>query len=309
LEPGDRKLPDPDAEPGTARSHLIVYGWVTEQAVAALEPPPGRAHRKAVPSVSRIEPEWLSRPVGEALLSVAPADPILFVRRCAGGDNAVRSLQDFLLMIGATALGSVWGCLAIALVGAFTVFRARSGEDWGTYYGVMYSGFCCGVPLGALAGLVCARQVAQDARENWSPIVWIGVVVGVALGPIMSYYVGMSQVKFDLMNVLIIAVATAMFGTVGGMLAATGEGIWRRATKGRSRFLATGLGLFFAFIPTVLMLVLATLLVSRQLTGFQLAWSILIGVPILCGFVTWLRRDGKQIGVRKQEDIRNRYRA
>ena len=53
------------------------------------------------------------------------------------------------------------------------------------------------------------------------------------------------------------------------------------------------LGLLFAFVPTLLLLGLATLLFSKQLTGFQLALSILIGVPILFGLLTWLRFDGK----------------
>jgi hypothetical protein len=227
----------------------------------------------------------------------------------------VRSLQGFLLIIGATVLGSVWGCLAIALIGAFTIFRARSGEDWGTYYGVMYSGFCCGVPLGALAGFAGAIRFAQEESEDWSPIVWIGVALGVALGPILSYYFGVGPVQSGWMNLLIIAVVTPMFGTIGGMVAATGEGIWRRARRGRSPVVATGLGLLFAFVPTLLLVVLATLLLSQQLTGYQLALSILVGVPILCVSAAWLRGDrkpegvGKQKGVGKRKKVGNRFRA
>ena len=224
-----------------------------------------------------------------------------------GGAKTVRFLQNFLLVIGATALGSAWGCIAIALVGAFTIFRARSGEDWGTAYGAMYSGACCGVPLGALAGLFGAILSARDEIEDWSAIVWIGVALGVAMGPV-CYYCEASQLRSDLISALIVAIVTAMFGTVGGMLAATGEGLWRRASRGQSQSVATGLGLLFVFIPTSFVLVLVTMLISRQLTVFQLALLVLIEVPILCGSVTWLRLDGKQKRImRKRKDIRNRF--
>ena len=202
----------------------------------------------------------------------------------------MRWLQNMLLLIGATALGSAWGCIAIALLGALTVFRARSGEDWGTAFGMMYAGACCGLPLGALAGFAGALRIAREESEDWSAMVWIGVALGAGLGAAIYHFV-VGQVRFDLMNVLIAAVATAMFGTVGGMLAATGEGLWRRASTGRSQFNTTVLGLLFAFVTASLLLVLVTMLFSRQLTVLQLAWSILIGVPILCGTLMWLRAD------------------
>ena len=80
----------------------------------------------------------------------------------------MRWLQNMLLLIGATALGSAWGCIAIALLGAVTVFRARSGEDWGTAFGMMYAGACCGLPLGALAGFAGALDIAREESEDWS---------------------------------------------------------------------------------------------------------------------------------------------
>jgi len=196
-------------------------------------------------------------------------------------------------LIGATALGSAWGCIAIALLGALTIFRARSGEDWGTAFGMIYAGGCCGLPLGALAGFAGALHIAREECEDWSPMVWIGVALGAGMGvAIYDFVVG--QVRFDLINVLIAAIATAMFGTVGGMLAATGEGLWRRASSGRSQFHTTVLGLLFAFVTASSLLVLAIMLFSRQLTVLQLAWSILIGVPILCGTLMWLRVAGNQ---------------
>jgi hypothetical protein len=219
----------------------------------------------------------------------------------------VRSLQTILLVIGATALGSAWGCIAMGLIGAFTIFRARSGEDWGTAYGMMYSGLCCGLPLGAIAGFAGAVRIAREESEDWSAIVWIGVALGVAMGPV-CYYFEASQLRSDVISALIVAIVTAMFGTVGGMLAATGEGLWRRASRGQSQSVATGLGLLFVFISTSFVLVLVTVLISSQWTVFQLALLVLIGVPILCGSVMWLRRDGRQKRMmRKQKDIRNRF--
>src|SRR4051794_6704837 len=104
------------------------------------------------------------------------------------------------------------------------------------------------------------------------------------------------------MSGLIIAAVAATCGTVGGMLAATGEGIWRRASMGRSRAVVTEIGLLFVFVTALFLLALATRLFSGQLTGFQLALSILIWVPILCGLAMWLSFE------EKQKRIGNRFR-
>jgi hypothetical protein len=211
------------------------------------------------------------------------------------------------VIIGSTALGAVWGCIAIAAVGAFSIFRARSGEDWGTAFGVMYSGFCCGMPLGAIAGLAVAARIAQEETRDWSPIVWIGVTLGVALGPIMSYQLGVHAIQFYSMNALIVALVAAALGTVGGMLAAAGEGMWRLASAGRSRFVATLLGLFFVMLTAISLLAAATPLLGKQLTATQLAWSLLIAVPILFGLLTWQKggrsRSGKK-GVQRRSRSR-----
>jgi hypothetical protein len=215
----------------------------------------------------------------------------------------VRFLQSLLRVIGATVLGSVWGCVAVGLIGAFTVFRARSGEDWGTAFGVLYSGFCCGVPLGGLVGFVGAIWIVQDEQEDWSPIVWIGVALGAALGFFAGYREVTGQVHLPWLRVLLIAVVAATIGTVGGTLAASGERIWRRATKGRSQVVASGLGILLALIATVLLLGLATRLFSGQWTGLQLAVWILVGVPILSGVASWFRV------VENQRDFRRRKKA
>jgi hypothetical protein len=206
----------------------------------------------------------------------------------------VRSLRAFLTVLGATALGAVWGCIAVALLGAFTVFRAASGEDWGTSFGVMYSGLCCGASLGALAGFMAAMRIARAGGEDWSPVVWIGVASGVALGP-LGYRLAVGQVRLDLVSMLLVAVVAAMSGTVGGMLAATGEGIWRRASGSRGKSPTTGFGLLLAFLALSSLFAMATLLLGGRWTGLQLAVSILIGVPILCGSVAWLGRDEEEV--------------
>src|SRR5436305_13428613 len=126
----------------------------------------------------------------------------------------MRWLQNVLLLIGATALGSAWGCIAIALLGALTVFRARSGEDWGTAFGMMYAGGCCGLPLGAIAGFAGALSIAREESEDWSAMGWIGIALGSGLGA-ASYSFGVGQVRVDLVKVLIAAVVTSRVGTVG----------------------------------------------------------------------------------------------
>ncbi len=206
----------------------------------------------------------------------------------------MRSLQKVLLIIGATAVGSAWGCIAVALIAALTVARARSGEDWGTGLGVMYAGACCGFPLGAIAGFAGALRIAEVESEDWSLVVWIGVALGAAVG-LASCHFNASQLRFDWISLLIVAVVTVTFGTVGGMTAAVGEGTWRRITRGRSQFATTVLGLVCASVVASLLLGLVTMLVSRQLTALQFAWSILIGIPILCGALMWLRRGRRAL--------------
>jgi len=178
----------------------------------------------------------------------------------------------------------------MALLGAYTVFRARSGEDWGTAYGVLASGVCCGLPLGAIAGFAAALRMVRDGLEDWSAFQWLGVALGIALGP-MACSFGVSNLRLDLTGVLIVAVATAVCGTLGGLLATACEGLWRRASRDRSPFITAVLGLLFTFIPAMLLLIVVALLYRQQLTGLRLAWSILIGAPILWVSAIWLRRD------------------
>jgi hypothetical protein len=205
----------------------------------------------------------------------------------------VRSLQRILLFIGATALGSAWGCIAIALLGAFTIFRARSGEDWGTAFGAIFSGACFGLPLGGLAGIGAARVIASDESDDWGPFVWIGVAVGVSLG-LASCYFGVSNLRFDVVGALIAVIATAMFGAIGGMLAAIGEGLWRRTRRGTSRLAAIGLAALCAFVAISMLCVLARMQFNKQLTGVQIALTLLIGAPILCGSTIWLRNGQRR---------------
>ena len=49
------------------------------------------------------------------------------------------------------------------------------------------------------------------------------------------------------------------------------------------------LGLVFAFVTASLLLLLVITLIGRQWTMLQLAWSILLGVPIFCGTLMWLK--------------------
>jgi hypothetical protein len=220
----------------------------------------------------------------------------------------MRSVQTALMVVGATVLGSVWGCVAIGMVGAFTVFRARSGEDWGTAFGVMYSGLCCGIPLGAILGIVAGARMLRDEQEDWSPIIWIGVALGAALGLFISYREVVGQVQSDWLKVLLTVVVAATIGTMGGMLAAIGEGIWRRTSEGHSQVVRLGLRLLLALIPAVLLLGLATRLFSRQWTGYQVGLCILVGVPILCGVAAWFRVDENQPVFRRSKTLGSRSR-
>jgi hypothetical protein len=210
------------------------------------------------------------------------------------------------MVLGMTVLGSVWGCVAAGLVGAFTIFRARSGEDWGSAFGVMYSAFCCGVPLGALAGFLAAIRVLQSEVEDWSPIVWIGVCLGVGLGLFISFSRLMGQLQTVATQLLLTAIVTAATGAVGGILAAAGEQIWVRATRGSYRLVAAVLGLLLALVPALCVLGVAALCFAGRITPLELALSILIGVPILCGLALWARFEN---ATRSSTHAFDRYRS
>ena len=204
----------------------------------------------------------------------------------------MRTFQNLCLLIGATALGAAWGCIAITVLGAFTVFRARSGEDWGTSLGMLLSGACFGAPLGAIAGFQGARLIARDEREAWSAIVWIGVALGFLLGPVSTFF-AVSNLRPDFVGVLIVVVVTVMFATVGGMLATSGERLWRRASMGRSRSVAAGLAVLIVLVSASVLALLLTMLLEGRWTVFEMALAILIGVPILCGMVWRLPGDSR----------------
>ena len=66
------------------------------------------------------------------------------------------------------------------------------------------------------------------------------------------------------------------------------------ASGGQGPLVGIVLGLVFVFIASSLALALTSMAFSKRLTAFQLAVTFLIGVPILCGLMAWLRYDGKR---------------
>jgi hypothetical protein len=139
----------------------------------------------------------------------------------------VRSLQDILLVIGSTALGTVLGYFG--LIFAVASMQRPGGEPWQAGFGQYLGGLLCGAPLGSLVGLALGIGwiSARGRARPWSLPVWLGVVVGLASGPAASLSGHVHQGAGWWGT----AVVTAACGTVGGFVAAVCRGLW----EGRMR--------------------------------------------------------------------------
>jgi hypothetical protein len=98
----------------------------------------------------------------------------------------VRSLQNVLLVIGSTALGTSLGYFGLILI--IASMQRPGGEPWQAGFGQYLGGLICGAPLGSLAGLaLCVGWIGtRDQPRVWSVFVWLGVLLGLALGPVVS---------------------------------------------------------------------------------------------------------------------------
>ena len=198
----------------------------------------------------------------------------------------MRDLQKFIRVFGALAWGSVWGCCAVGLLWWVLIESRHPGSMQGL--GAAFTGIVCGLPLGLIVGVPGAMKVARSDCEDWSRIVWIGVAL--ASAPQIVVFVdemdrsprmernGLAADPHLSLALFSVSIGVIMYGCLGGMLGEAGEGIWRLTRTSRSSVVTTGIRLFFALLPTVLMQVLITLAILGQLSPFKL---LVIGVPIV----------------------------
>jgi hypothetical protein len=134
----------------------------------------------------------------------------------------VRFLQNVLLVIGSTALGTSLGYFGLMFV--IASMQRPGGEPWQAGFGQYLGGLICGAPLGSLAGLALSVGWirARDESRVWSVLVWIGVLLGLALGPVVSFRWNVHQG----MGWWGTAVVIAACGTVGGFVAGVCSGSW-----------------------------------------------------------------------------------
>lgn len=94
----------------------------------------------------------------------------------------MRIFQNVLVVVGATALGTVLGFFGLALF--IASLQRPGGEPWQAGYGQFLGGFFCGMPVGAIVGLVLSACwiMRREVHRGWGPLIWMGVVLGLTAG-------------------------------------------------------------------------------------------------------------------------------
>ena len=134
----------------------------------------------------------------------------------------MRFLQNALLVVGSTALGTTLGYFALILV--LTSMQRPGGEPSQAGFGQYLGGLFCGAPLGSLAGLALsvAWMRARDQPRVWNVFVWLGVLLGLATGPVVSFRWNVHQGTGWWGT----SVVTAACGAVGGFVAGVCSEFW-----------------------------------------------------------------------------------
>ena len=139
----------------------------------------------------------------------------------------MRFLQNVLLIIGTTALGTSVGYFGLILV--IASMQRPGGEPSQMGIGQYLGGLFCGAPLGSLTGLALSVgwMRAREQPRVWSVFVWLGILIGLAMGPVVSFRWSVHQGTGWWGT----AVVTAACGTVGGFVAA----VCMEFAEGRAR--------------------------------------------------------------------------
>ncbi|MDG3007668.1 hypothetical protein [Paludisphaera mucosa] len=136
-------------------------------------------------------------------------------------------LQNALRVVGSTALGVVLGFSAAVYLVAWG--QKPGGEPWQAGMGQYFGGLFIGAPLGGLFGL--ALGVARMRREVWGPLVWAGILAGLAAGPFVSQALNV-HVWAGWWGDAVVAVAC---GAQGGAAGAAVETFRRESSGPRNR--------------------------------------------------------------------------
>lgn len=144
----------------------------------------------------------------------------------------MRYIQSLLFVIGMTALGTVLGFFALAIV--LSLFQRPGAEPWTEGFGQYIGGLVCGAPLGALSGLAASvgYVIAQEDSTPWSPLVWIGILAGLLAGAGLAVHLGMASGNQSWIPVTLVATGG---GSAGGILGRVGLALYsvvRRASGG-----------------------------------------------------------------------------
>ena len=212
-------------------------------------------------------------------------------------------MKKMLLVIGVAATGTVWGCVLIGVTFIWAnemlqVTRGDAGAAMGEYLRLMFAGLCCGAPLGLFTGIPLGLKIANESDGNWSPLVWVGVVLGAIAGLAFSADCGLGQV-IRWSEVLAAALIALMSATVGGLTAKVGEGLWkharkwvvRRIEKRRRDFALTILMIGFVIVPLFAGITLLTLFYRKTLSILFIAHAVAIGIPLIFGLLFWQSND------------------
>lgn len=131
------------------------------------------------------------------------------------------------MVIGSTALGTVLGYFGLILV--IASMQRSGGEPWQAGFGQYLGGLICGAPLGSLAGLALSVgwMCTRDQPRVWSVFVWLGVLLGLALGPVVSFRWNIHQGTGWWGTAMVTAACGTVGGFVAGVFAGYREG-WKR---------------------------------------------------------------------------------
>jgi hypothetical protein len=123
----------------------------------------------------------------------------------------LRLLQNILVVVGAICVGLV------ATFYAFAILFANRGSPETRGYGIYIGGLFCVAPLGVIFGVMVSIGWLRASQHDalWSKFVWLGIAVGLGMGPFVSFSVGPHS-DFGWWATWIVTIAC---GAVGGIIA------------------------------------------------------------------------------------------
>ena len=153
----------------------------------------------------------------------------------------MRGFQNFLLVVGATALGACAFYLALYCYAEATGFGRHGGPSDLGAAGLGFLLATGSVALGAIVGFVAAVWwIRKHDSGLWARRIWIGVTVGLVTGVVLHFANRLPRVP-TLVEMFepwpVAAVLTAALGTLGGVIAkSTGSRLYRSngAKRGRT---------------------------------------------------------------------------